>query len=110
MRAPKNCPRPPAASHQTMNLNHSPSVGFPNLDFPNHFHTFFGLGFLDLHVQMTVDAAQNITTQIVSFPGPEVALPVHPGDTISATMCLENNPAGTAFFGLANETTAQTMN
>jgi hypothetical protein len=92
------------------NLNHSPSVGFPSTDFPNHFHTFFGLGFLDLHVQMTVDANQNITTQIVAFPGPEVALPVHPGDAISATLCLENNPAGTAFFGLANETTAQTMN
>jgi hypothetical protein len=92
------------------NLNHSPSVGFPSLDFPNHFHTFFGLGFLDLHVQMTVDAAQNITTQIAAFPGPQVALPVHPGDAISATLCLETNPAGTAFFGLANETTAQTMN
>jgi hypothetical protein len=65
------------------NLNHSPSVGFPNLDFPNHFHTFFGLGFLDLHVQMTVDAAQNITTQIAAFPGPQVNLPVHPGDAIS---------------------------
>jgi len=92
------------------NLNHSPSAGFPNLDFPNHFHTFFGLGFLDLHVQMTVDAAQNITTQIAITPASQVALPVHPGDTISATLCLETNPAGTAFFGLANETTAQTMN
>jgi hypothetical protein len=39
------------------NLNHSPSAGPPN-----HFRTFFGLGFLDLHVEMTVDAAQNITT------------------------------------------------
>jgi hypothetical protein len=94
------------------NLNHSPSVGFPNLDFPNNFHTFFGLGFLDLHVQMTVDASQNITTQIVAFAdtGIQVNLPVHPGDVISATMCLETNPAGTAFFGLTNETTAQTVN
>jgi Peptidase A4 family len=92
------------------NLNHSPSVGFPNLDFPNNFHTFFGLGFLDLPVQMTVDAAQNITTQIATTPGLQIVLPVHPGDAISATLCLETNPAGTAFFGLANETTAQTTN
>jgi Peptidase A4 family len=92
------------------NLNHSPTVGFPTLDFPNHFRTFFGLGFLDLHVEMTIDAAQNITSVIRAFPGPQVALPVHPGDAISATLCLETNPAGTAFFGLANETTSQTMN
>jgi hypothetical protein len=92
------------------NLNHSPSVGFPTLDFPNHFRTFFGLGFLDLHVEMTIDAAQNITTVIRAFPGPQVALPVRPGDAISATLCLQTNPAGTAFFGLANETTSQTMN
>lgn len=92
------------------NLNHSPTVGFPNLDFPNHFHTFLGLGFLDLHVQMTIDAAQKITAEITVFPGPQVALPVHPGDTISATMCLQTNPAGTANFGIANETTAETMN
>jgi hypothetical protein len=92
------------------NLNHSPTVGFPALDFPNHLRTFFGLGFLDLHVAMTIDAAQNITTVITVFPGPQVVLPARPGDAISATLCLETNPAGTAFFGLANETTAQTMN
>jgi hypothetical protein len=92
------------------NLNHSPTIGFPNPNFPNHFRTFFGLGFLDLHVEMTVDAAQNITTLIRAFPGPQVALPVRPGDAISATLCLQTNPAGTAFFGLANETTSQTVN
>jgi hypothetical protein len=92
------------------NLRHSPTVGFPTPDFPNHFRTFFGLGFLDLHVEMTIDAAENITSVIRAFPGPQIALSVHPGDAISATLCLEANPAGTAFFGLANETTSQTMN
>ena len=92
------------------NLNYSPPAGVPAANFPNHFRTFFGLGFLDLHVEMTIDVAQNITTVIRAFPGPQVALPVRPGDAISATLCLQTNPAGTAFFGLANETTAQTMN
>jgi hypothetical protein len=35
------------------NLNHSPTAGAPNT-----FRTFFGLGFLDVHVEMTVDVAQ----------------------------------------------------
>ena len=29
----------------------------------NHFHTFVGLGFLDVHVEMTVDSAQNVTVR-----------------------------------------------
>jgi hypothetical protein len=35
---------------------------------------------------------------------------VRPGDAFSATLCLQTNAAGTAFYGLANETTGQTMN
>jgi Peptidase A4 family len=87
------------------NLNHSPTP----VD-PVHFTTFFGLGFLDVHVEMTVDAAQNVTALIRIHTGAQVALPVSPGDAISATLKLESNPAGTAFYGLANETTSQTMN
>jgi hypothetical protein len=86
------------------NLNHSPSP------FPNHLHTFFGLGFLDVHVEMTVDAAQNVTARIKIHTGAQVALPVRPGDAISATLCLQTNSAGTAFYGLVNETTSQTVN
>ena len=37
------------------NLNYSPNSGLPD-----HFRTFFGLGFLDVHVEMTVDANQNV--------------------------------------------------
>ena len=59
---------------------------------------------------MTVDAAQNVTTLIRIHTGAQVALPVRPGDAISATLCLQTNPAGTAFYGLANETTSQTVN
>ena len=42
--------------------------------------------------------------------GAQVALPVRPGDAISATLCLQTDAAGTAFYGLANETTSQTVN
>jgi hypothetical protein len=87
------------------NLNNSPNAGLPN-----DFRTFFGLGFLDVHVEMTVDANQDITTLVRIHTGAQVALPVRPGDAISATLCLQTNPAGTAFYGLANETTSQTVN
>lgn len=87
------------------NLNHSPAGALPN-----HIRTFFGLGFLDLHVEMTVDVAQNITTLIRIHTGAQVALPVRPGDVMNATLCLQTNAAGTAFYGLVNQTTAQTMN
>jgi hypothetical protein len=87
------------------NLNNSPNAGLPN-----DFRTFFGLGFLDVHVEMTVDANQNVAALIRIQTGAQVALPVRPGDAISATLCLQTNPAGTAFFGLANETTSQTVN
>lgn len=87
------------------NLNHSPSGSLPN-----NFRTFFGLGFLDLHVEMTVDTAQNVTTRVRIHTGAEVVLPVRPGDSISATLCLQTNSAGTAFYGMVNETTHQTVN
>jgi hypothetical protein len=87
------------------NLNNSPNAGLPN-----DFRTFFGLGFLDVHVEMTVDAAHNVTTLVRIHTGAQVSLPVRPGDTISALLCLQTNAAGTAFYGLVNETTSQTMN
>jgi hypothetical protein len=59
---------------------------------------------------MTVDAAQNVTARIKIHTGAQVALPVRPGDAISATLCLQTNSAGTAFYGLVNETTSQTVN
>ena len=88
------------------NLKFTPTPG----GFPNHLHTFFGLGFLDAHVEMTVDAAQNVTALIRIHTGAQVALPVRPGDAISATLCLQTNAAGTAFYGFTNETTSQTLN
>ena len=87
------------------NLNNSPNAGLPN-----DFLTFFGLGFLDVHVEMSVDVNQNITSEIRIHTGEQVNLPVSPGDAISATLCLQTNAAGTAFYGLANETTNQTVN
>lgn len=44
----------------------------PNLRFSpsplglNRFHTFVGLGFLDVHVEMTVNSAQNVTSRITA--------------------------------------------
>ena len=87
-------------------LNHSQTPE----RFPNHLHIFFGLGFLDVHVEMTVDVDQNVTSVIVIPPGAQVALPVRPGDSISATLCLQTDAAGTANYFLANKTTSQTMN
>ena len=87
------------------NLNNTPNNGLPN-----DFRTFFGLGFLDVHVEMTVDVNQNITSVIRIHTGAQINLPVKPGDAISATLCLQTNSAGTAFYGLANETTSQTVN
>ena len=87
------------------NLRNSPNNGLPN-----DFRIFLGLGFLDLHVEMTVDASHNITTVVRIHTEAQVSLPVSPGDVISATLCLQDNSAGTAFYGLVNETTGQTVN
>jgi hypothetical protein len=87
------------------NLNYTDNRGLPD-----NFRTFFGLGFLDLHVEMSVDINQNVTSLVRIHTGAQLNLPVHPGDAISATLCLQTNSAGTAFYGLANETTSQTVN
>lgn len=75
----------------------------------DYFHTFVGLGFLDLHVEMTVDSAQNITCQLWAQDIGNINLPVRPGDVISGSLCLETNEAGTAAYFLSNETTMQTI-
>jgi hypothetical protein len=88
-----------------------PNLWFtPNPFGPNHFHTFVGLGFLDVHVEMTVNSAQNVTSRIWAQSVGRVNLPVRPGDVISGALCLDTNPAGTAHYFLANETTLQTIN
>jgi len=76
----------------------------------NYFHTFVGIGFLDVHVEMTVDSAQNVTGQIWAQSIGQINLPVRPGDVISGSLCLQTNEAGTASYFLANETTSQTIN
>lgn len=76
----------------------------------DYFHTFAGLGFLDLHVEMTVDSAQNVTCQLWAQAVGNINLPVRPGDLLSASICLQTNQAGTASYFLANQTTAQTIN
>jgi len=77
----------------------------------NLFHTFVGLGFLDIHVEMTVDSAQNVTSVLsLSAIGQVTNLPIAPGDAMSASLCLNTNPAGTANYFVANETTGQTVN
>ncbi|BCB80397.1 hypothetical protein GCM10022251_04450 [Phytohabitans flavus] len=87
----------------------------PNLRFAasplgiNRFHTFAGLGFLDVHVEMTVDSAQNVTAQLWALGVGNVNLPVAPGEVIAASLCLDTNGAGTATYFLTNQTRGQTM-
>lgn len=76
----------------------------------DHFHTFVSLGFLDVHVEMTVDSAQNVTSQIWAQSVGQVNLPVRPGDVIGASLCLDTKPPGTAHYFFTNETTLQTIN
>ena len=110
-KVPRSAVQPQRSDHHAVgNLDGPEPEPQPDAGLPNHFRTFFGLGFLDVHVEMTVDAAQNVTTLIRIHTGAQVALPVRPGDAISATLCLQTNSAGTAFYGLANETTSQTVN
>jgi hypothetical protein len=76
----------------------------------NQFHTFVSLGFLDVHVEMSVDSAQNVTNDLWAQSIGQVNLPVNPGDVMSGSLCLETNPQGTAAYFLANETAGQTIN
>jgi hypothetical protein len=79
----------------------------------NRFHTFVEIGFLaDVHVEMTVDAAQQVTSQVTVNGNPVTNLPVAPGDAMSAVMCVNAQGAGgsTVFITVANETRGQTIN
>ncbi|MFZ0091073.1 MAG: G1 family glutamic endopeptidase [Solirubrobacteraceae bacterium] len=87
-------------------LQYSPSP----IGAPNQFHTFVGLGFADLHVMMTVDSAENVTSFLWAEGVGDINLPVRPGDGMSASLCFAGNPQGTVAYFLANETTGQTMN
>jgi len=89
----------------------------PNLRFTpspsgtiNRFHTFVGLGFLDVHVEMTVDSAQKVTSKLWAQSVGDINLPVRPGDVMSGSICLDTNAAGTAHYFLANETSSKTVN
>jgi hypothetical protein len=100
-----------SATWTVPNLKYKTDPHGPN---PNRFHTFLGLGFLDVHVNMTVDAAQNVTAAFAIHTGAVVGLPVSPGDVVSAVLCSPGEPEGpnqspSAYF-LANETTSQTVN
>jgi Peptidase A4 family len=80
---------------------------------PNLFHTFVTLGSvkgeLDVHVEMTVDSANTVTSQLqAEFVG-NVPLPVSPGDVISGSLCLDAQPPGAGAYFFVNETTRQTM-
>lgn len=87
------------------NLRHT-----PNAQGLNKFRTFVGLGFLDVHVEMTVDSTNNVTATITALNVDTVGLPVQPGDVISAGICLSTSPPGRATYVLANETRSQTVN
>lgn len=89
-----------------------PDLQFVSTPFAtvDRFRIFAGLGFLDIHVEMTVDAAQNVTSQISAQGVGLFSLPVRPGDVIGPTLCLDVNRPGTAHYFVTNETTRQTTN
>lgn len=87
------------------NLRSVPSAG----GSPLSLRTFVGLGFLDVHVEMTVGADHAVTANVTALGVPEVGLPVQPGDVISGSLCLNTDPPGRATYVLANETRAQTV-
>jgi hypothetical protein len=82
----------------------------PDPQGTNNIHTFVGLGFLDVHVEMSVDQHNKVTSHIWAEGVGTVNLPARPGDTISASICLDTKPPGRANYVLANETAGQTMN
>jgi hypothetical protein len=82
----------------------------PGSPGPNNFHTFVGLGFLDLHVEMTVDSSQIVHARLWAQGVGAINLPVAPGDVLSASLCLDTSPPGTAHYFVTNENRAQTMN
>jgi hypothetical protein len=77
---------------------------------PNLFRTFATLtsveGGPDVHVDMTVDSANTVTSQLWAAYVGNVNLPVAPGDVISGSLCLIN---GTVNYYFINETKEQTM-
>jgi hypothetical protein len=79
----------------------------------NYFHTFVEIGSIaDVHVEMTVDTAQQVTS-VATVNGEAVTnLPVAPGDAMSAVMCVNTQASGgsTVFIGVVNETRGQTVN
>jgi hypothetical protein len=80
---------------------------------PNLFRTFVTLGSvqggLDVHVEMTVDSANTVTSRLwAEFVG-NIPLLVKPGDAMSGSLCLDTQPPGRAAYFFANETTRQTM-
>ncbi len=76
---------------------------------PVRFRTFVELGFLDAHVEMTVDAADAVTARVTAVGVADVGLPVAPGDVLSASICLDPQPPARASYVLANETRGQTV-
>lgn len=85
------------------NLRHTPSPHGTVL-----FRTFAGLGFLDLHVEMTVSGAGAVTSRVTA-PGIGAGdLPIEPGEVLSISMCLDTGAKGRANVTLANETSRQT--
>ena len=92
-------------------LKYTPSPPFgPD---PNLFRTFVTLGSvqggLDVHVLMTVDSTNTVTSQLwAEFVG-NINLPVSPGDVISGSLCLNAQPPGTGAYFFVNETSGQTM-
>lgn len=79
----------------------------------NYFHTFVEIAYIaDIHVDMTVDSAQTVTSVVTVNGDPVTNLPVAPGDFMSAIICINAQSSGSSavFIFVANETRGQTVN
>ncbi|WP_026819284.1 hypothetical protein [Arthrobacter castelli] len=70
----------------------------------DHFHTYVYLGFIDLHIEMTVNQSQEVICS------PLLGLDISPGDVMSAVICMGAEPPGKATVLVANETSGETAN
>jgi hypothetical protein len=114
-------PDPIESSGYTLTTSAGPFTSFfvtwtvPDLTYDpdpfgiNTLHTFAGLGFLDVHVTLTVAVSGAVGCRLWAQDVGDIALSVRPGDVLSAALCLNTDAAGTAAYFITNETTAQMM-
>lgn len=78
----------------------------------SYFHTFVEIAHIaDIHVDLTIDSAQNVTSMVTVNGDPVTNLPVVTGDFMSAIICVNARSGGSPVFTfVVNVTRGQTVN